>query len=263
MHRKIRRILASFALVFGVGIMAAFPASAGDMLSTFLHNSKQYYDVLAIGQITDQKGDVLHLRVSECVVDNPTGKFVPLPKIEKNVTFSFSNQSEYSSYTVGDCIAVALRRDTKKSDAAGADYHGVIHYKITTDDTDTLKVISKFSAYGSEEAVVEVFLRSRGRMDSFYGIGESRYWYYNNADYSTEPSMLIYDEEQGTVYTIAMRNPKIIVTDDGVRNLGWPPNPVISLMVLGGTIVFLFIGALAQIARGISRRRKRFGNKAS
>lgn len=172
-------ILMSFILM---GISSI--SYAGDNLYHFM---QAHQDYLLIGRITDVKDkNVYEIQVSELITESSIRKDIP-KKIEVEI------ETGIGIYELqkGDNIAISINK-------RGGGYkleNGF--YKITTDNTDTLEVVSSDKPYlNSEFAAVELFLKSRGKIKDYY-FAEYKTYVHKASGIVSDEDICIYTEETG------------------------------------------------------------------
>ena len=177
---------------------------AGDNLYHFM---QAHQDYLVIGKVTDIKGEKLYeIQVSELITESSIRKDIP-----KKIVAEIETGLGIWEIQKGDNIAISLNK-------RGGGYkleNGV--YKITTDDTDTLEVISSDKPYiNNELAAVELFLKSRGKIKDFSFVEYKTYVHKDPGNISVE-DICIYTMENGKMLpTEYEKNEKYIIENEKV-----------------------------------------------
>lgn len=174
---------------------------AGD---TLYHFMQAHQDYIVIAKVVDKKSDNLYeLQVSELITVASIRRDIP-----RKIEVELSN----GELKKGDNIAISLSK-------RGGGYkleNGC--YKVTTDDTDTLEVVSKNKYYiDSENAAVELFLKSRGKIKEF-SFADYATYVHTDASNIGEDALCIYNMEQGKMLpTEYEKNEKYIIKGDHIN----------------------------------------------
>lgn len=166
---------------------------AGDVL---YHTMYGHQDYLAVGKIIDKKDNIYTIEISELIAEASIRKDIPKKvKVELNIDW----------LNVQDNIVVSLSK-------RGGGYrleNGI--YKVSTNNTDTLEVVNTIIGSKDEDAAIELFLKSRGKLKDFYFV-ENETYIHQSPYLVSDSDVCIYDEENGKMLpTEFEKNEKYIV----------------------------------------------------
>ena len=193
------KIIVIIIMIFLLTIPTVY---AGDNLYHFM---QAHQDYLVIGEITDIKGENLYeMQISELIVESSIRKDIP-----KEIEVEIQDGTETWEIQKGDNIAISISK-------RGGGYkleNGF--YKITTNDTDTLEVISSGEPYiDNELAAVELFLKSRGKVRDFYFV-EYKTYVHKDSGIIGDEDICIYTMENGKMLpTEYEKNEKYIIKNE-------------------------------------------------
>lgn len=189
-------------LIFFMLLCISDVSYAGDNLYHFM---QAHQDYLVIGKITDIKEEnVYEIQVSELITESSIRKDIP-----KKIEAKIENEIGVFEIQKGDNIAISLNK-------RGGGYkleNGF--YKITTNDTDTLEVLTSNKPYiDNELAAVELFLKSRGKIKDFYFV-EYKTYVHKDSGILSDEDICIYTEENGKILpTEYEKNEKYIIKSE-------------------------------------------------
>jgi len=170
---------------------------AGDMLYHFM---QAHQDYVVIGKILDKNNkNLCKVEVSELITESSIRN--DIPKI-------IEVEIEYDDYQKGDNIAVSLSK-------RGGGYrieNGIC--KISTNNSDSLEVINITSGREDENAALELFLKSRGKIKDFY-FSDSKTYVHTDSGIVANEDLCIYSPETGkTLPTEYEKNAKYVVENE-------------------------------------------------
>lgn len=152
---------------------------AGDLLYHFM---QAHQDYLVIGKIVNKDGNnICKIEVSELITES---------SIRKDIPNTIEVEIEYDNYQKGDNIAVSLSK-------RGGGYrieNGI--FKVSTNNSDTLEVINITTGREDENAALELFLKSRGKIKDFY-FSDSKTYVDKNVNLTSSEDLCIYSPETG------------------------------------------------------------------
>lgn len=190
------KIIVAFIIIVLLTLSTVY---AGDNLYHFM---QAHQDYLVIGKVTNIKSkSIYEIQVSELIADSSIRKDIP-----KKIEVEIESEIEIKK---GDSIAISL------SKRAGGYKLENGFYKTTTNDTDTLEVISSDKQNNNNElAAVELFLKSRGKIKDFYFV-EYKTYMYKDSDVVNDEDICIYSKETGkNLPNEYEKNEKYIITNE-------------------------------------------------
>lgn len=210
----VKKILKNLLVVVVICIISSNIVFGADILYRFMHND---HDVLVIGQIIKQDDYSMHfIEVSEIIVSdksmNSKKQQTDIPKIIQVYT------EVYDTYKVGDNVAISLNKNGGISNTFKI-ANGM--YKLTTNNSDTLEVINFNDSFSQEDnAVVEVFLKSRGKYTDFY-FNEKGAYLYDTPNKASDKDRLVYDKIRNNKVSIEIKdkNKKILISKTNQPNI--------------------------------------------
>ena len=173
--RKIYKTIIIILIMFFIPLTSF----AGDMLYHFM---QAHQDYVVIGKILDKNNNNLcKVEVSELITESSIRN--DIPKI-------IEVEIEYDDYQKGDNIAVSLSK-------RGGGYrieNGIC--KISTNNSDSLEVINVTDGREDENAALELFLKSRGKIKDFY-FSDSKTYVHTDSGIIENKDLCIYSPDNG------------------------------------------------------------------
>lgn len=190
---KIKKIF----LILLVIICISTTCCAGDIL---YHTIYGHQDYLAVGEVVEKNDNNEYtIQISELIENASIRKDIPKEIIvELNIDW----------LNVHDNVVISLSK-------RGWGYileNGI--YKVSTNNTDTLEVISLVPGSENEDAAVELFLKSRGKLKDFYFTQNGTY-IHQSPYVVSDSDVCIYNSEKGKILPIEYeKNEKYVVKDN-------------------------------------------------